>query len=98
MTNCAGSTSCCWELRGDIVLDSLCIDQLVMIGRRSRAHNLLHGCDLQYLALVLVHECLSEEVLVHLLRKVLQYDIHHDLTIEIPRVYHVIHVQALPRI
>ena len=69
-----------------------------MIGRGSRPHNLLHGCNLQYLALVLVHECLSEEVLVHFLRKVLQYDIHHDLPIEIPRVYHVIHVQTLPRI
>jgi len=58
-------------------------------------HHLLKICDFDYLALILGKHGLSVLVLIYLQREEFQRQIHHYLSVEIPRVDHVIHIQTL---
>lgn len=61
----------------------------------SLAHHLLEVCRLKEVGLIFVHELLPVQLLIHLVREILEHYIHHDLAVGVSRVDEMVHIQAL---
>ena len=71
---------------------SVPLRELVWTGMPLLPQHMFECGHLEHLALVFVHECLPEEVLIYLVWEEFQYQVHHNLPVEVPRIDQMIDV------
>ena len=86
------STGLTWRRLYKIGHDCILIVQLV---RTAAEYLVLHAPQLKQLVLVLLQQYLPVHVCVHLMRQVLENQVHHDVPVEVSRINQRIHVQSL---